>query len=293
MIKKYDELSNNQKTTLTIGNFDGVHIGHQQLLSLNLKYKDTKHVAMTFDPHPVSFFKREDIPQIMMVEDKVETLMSLGLDDVWVIKFDENFSKLSVEEFVEFLKKLSVERLVIGRDYRFASKGAGSVEDLKKHFIVDVLDDQLFNDMRISSSLIKDYILNADFENANHLLTRPYMIHGEVVHGSKVGRLLGFPTANIDYKNYVIPKNGVYHTIVHVGDEKFLGITNVGNNPTVNYSHVKRVETYIIGYEGDLYGQNIKIEFKKFLRPEYKFESKEALIEQMYKDKSNVIGLGF
>jgi riboflavin kinase / FMN adenylyltransferase len=287
----FDKIENNEDLTVTMGNFDGLHLGHQQLINRVLRYKDTKHAIITFDPHPSEVLRKQPFRTLTQKRDKIELFSEFPLDYAFIVKFNEDFSKLSVQGFIEFLKSISVKRLVIGRDARFAYRGQGKIEDLKKYFVVDVLDDLVYNHTRVSTTYVKDFLLQGDLGSARKLLNRHYQISGVVVHGHKIGRVIGFPTANIDYDNYFLPKNGVYYVKVFVKDQWHHAMANIGNNPTLNFSSEKRLEIFILNFDEDIYGDKILITFLHFLRPEYKFGSRDALIKRLKKDEEIVRSL--
>jgi riboflavin kinase/FMN adenylyltransferase len=218
-------------------------------------------------------------------------LSKFPLDYTFIINFNEEFSKLTVPEFIDFLKRIRVQRLVIGRDARFAYRGLGTIDDLRKFFVVDIIDDLVYNHTRVSTTYVKDFLIQGDIASARKLLNRHYEITGTVVHGHKIGRVIGFPTANIDFGNYYMPRNGVYYVKVFVQDAWHHAMANIGNNPTLNYSAEKRLEIYILDFEQEIYNESITVMFMHFLRPEYKFGSKKALINQLKKDEETVRAL--
>lgn len=287
----YQNIKNDEPLTLAIGNFDGVHIGHQNIMKMTRKYHDTKSAAMTFFPHPVSVITKTVIPTLMDNHDKAEFLSTLHMDYFFIINFTPEFSKLSVDEFISFLKSINVKRLVIGRDFKFAYRGQGNITDLEKHFEIDLVEDLLYKNTRVSTTYIKQLLEQGDIKLASKLLNRDYSIHGEVVHGDKVGRLIGFPTANIDYMNYYLPRVGIYAVEVFIDGKMYLGCANLGHNPTLNYSSTKRLEVFIINYDGDLYKKEIGIKFKAYLRDELKFDNLEELVSQIQKDVDQTIAL--
>lgn len=281
----YNKITNTEPITLTMGNFDGLHLGHQQLIERVLSYRDTKHAILTFDPHPSSVLRKQPFRTLTQKNDKIELFSRFELDYAFIIKFDMEFSKLTIDEFIAFLKKLSVKRMVIGRDARFAYRGEGTIQDLKKHFMVDIVDDMLYNHTRVSTTYIKDFIATGDLSSARKLLNRHYHIKGKVVHGNKVGHKLGFPTANVDYGNYFLPKTGVYYVRVRLDEKWHHGMANIGNNPTLNYSIDKRLEIYILDFNQEIYGKEIEIAFFHYMRQEMKFKDKKELIDQLKKDE--------
>lgn len=283
-IDHYENLKNNTPLTIAIGNFDGVHLGHQTLIDKVKSFKDTKAAVLTFHPHPLKVLRDVEFQQIMSLPEKIHYLNETKLDYLFVARFDKAFYTLDVLGFINFLKQLSVKRVIVGRDFRFAYHAQGSVSDLKAHFDVVVMADYKKESIRISTTYIKDLIYASKLDEAKALLGRPYQITAKVIHGSQVGHTLGFPTANLMYDNYVLPRNGVYDVRVKYRNKLYKGALNIGYNPTINYSHKKRVEVYLLDFSGNLYDEELTIYFVKFIRPELKFDSKEALIEQMRED---------
>jgi riboflavin kinase / FMN adenylyltransferase len=196
---KYYLIKNEHPITITMGNFDGLHLGHQQLIERVLSYTDTKHGVLTFDPHPSSVLRKQTFRTLTQKEDKIDLFSRYPLDYAFIVEFDKAFSELTVEQFIDFLRSIHVRRLIIGRDARFAYRGEGTIQDLKKYFYVDVVEDLVYNHTRVSTTYIKDFLTIGDLGSARKLLNRHYDIKGIVVHGNKIGHKLGFPTANIDY----------------------------------------------------------------------------------------------
>ncbi len=285
---EYQNMNNKDQLTITLGNFDGVHIGHQRLIDRVLSYSDTKHAVLTFDPHPASVLRRQNFSTLTQKNDKVTFLRKYPLDYIFIVKFTEDFSKLSVSDFIAFLKNLNVKRVILGRDARFAFRGQGSSEDLKKYFFVDVLDDLLYNQMRVSTTYIKDFLRQGQLDLARKLLNKHYEIHGNVVYGNQIGKQLGFPTANIDYGNYFLPKNGVYYVHITIDQKTYPGIANIGYNPTLNYSQTKKLEVFILDFDGSIYKKAVTVEFLYYLREEQKFKDRDALIHQIKEDEEQV-----
>lgn len=288
---KHKEWNNYGPITLTIGNFDGIHLGHAKLINTVKSFNDTKHGALTFNPHPQSFLRGNKAYTLMDVDVKINEFEKFELDYLFIGDFNEKLASLTIDEFINNLKDLGVIRLVLGRDFRFATKGSGKIADLEKAFEVIVLDDILYKNTRISTTYIKDLLKLGNLEEASLLLNKHYYIEGLVEIGNQVGTLMGFPTANLDYNNYYLPKNGVYYTEVLIDGVIHYGITNIGYNPTVNYSVTKKLETYIIDYKENLYNKKIRVTFIKYLRPEEKFDSIDALISQMNQDKITVLDI--
>jgi riboflavin kinase/FMN adenylyltransferase len=256
-----------------IGNFDGVHLGHKHLIEESKKagYKTS---IITFEN-----LNKNNI-YLTNIEQKSKYLEELGVD--YLIIFPFRVIQLTFfNEFIKILKLLKVKMVTCGLDFRFGFKREGDIQDLKKHFKLNLVDYKEVNRVKISSSVIKELLSEGNIELANRFLGKEYTIVGEVVPGNKIGRNLGFPTANIKYDKYLLPKNGVYLTKVKHKDNLYLGMTNIGYNPTLNAQTEKRLEVHIIGFNEMIYGDKLELSFVKFLRDEKKFSSKEELISSL------------
>ena len=284
----YQHIKNDVPISLTIGNFDGIHLGHQSLILKTTSFQDTHSALMTFDPHPVPFLTKKPYSQLMSVIDKLDCLEAYQLDFIWMISFDDDFASLTVDAFIQFLKSLHVKRLVLGKDARFGQYGAGGIDDLKLHFEVILVEEQIYNHMRISSSLVKSMLSQGEMNDVKHLLSRNYRIYGQVVHGNHLGRTLGYPTANIEYHSYHIPKLGVYSVGILYQNKWYYGMANIGHNPTINYQEKPRLEIFIFDFNHDIYGKHVAIEFYDYIRQERKFNSKDALIHQLNEDEKAI-----
>lgn len=281
---RFENFKNTEPLTMTIGNFDGLHNGHKALIE-KLKYDDTKTAVLTFYPHPMKVLR--DMSQhkvVTSIEQKIELIEEAGVDHLFLADFDRTTAAITKEEFIKILKSLNVVRLVLGVDFRFGQQAKGHIQDLMDDFEVVIVNDIKHLETRISTTYIKDLLYSGELEKAAKLLGRPYCIRGEVIHGDKVGRTLGMPTANLDVDSYVLPPNGVYYVKVKYQNQIFAGALNIGYNPTINYSIKKRVEVYILNFNQSIYGEILEIEFKKYLRPEMQFKSKDELIVQLQKD---------
>jgi riboflavin kinase/FMN adenylyltransferase len=281
---KFNEFNNLEPLTITIGNFDGVHVGHQALIAETKKYQDTKSAILTFHPHPLIVLRDVSYQQLTSLEQKLKLLKQTAVEFCFVVEFNQQFANLSPLEFIEFLEKNNVKRVVIGNDFRFGAYAKGTVANLKEHFEVVIVEDILKNQIRISTTYVKDLLYSGNLELAKELLKKDYEIEGVVIHGDKVGRTLGMPTANLDVNNYLLPKNGVYYVTVEYANKTYGGAFNIGYNPTINYSPTKRAEVHILDFNGQLYGEKLGIKFKKFLRPELKFKSKAELVKALEHD---------
>jgi len=236
----------------------------------------------------VPFLTKKPYSQLMSVIDKLDCLEAYQLDFIWMISFDDDFASLTVDTFIQFLKSLHVKRLVLGKDARFGQYGAGGIDDLKLHFEVILVEEQIYNHMRISSSLVKSMLSQGEMEDVKHLLSRNYRIYGQVVHGNHLGRTLGYPTANIEYHSYHIPKLGVYSVGILYQNKWYYGMANIGHNPTINYQEKPRLEIFIFDFNQDIYGKHVAIEFYDYIRQEKKFNSKDALIHQLNEDEKAI-----
>lgn len=288
-------------TVVTIGNFDGVHLGHCQVLDRvvqQAKQRDAKSVAITFDPHPALVHRPESAPELIMgLADRIDTLDAVGLDAVLMIHYTLQFAQNSAEDFARevFVDKLGAVAVVVGHDVRFGKDNAGDFAymcELGEKYGFDVIGVQDVGDKRrLSSTWVREELSAGNVEGAAEILGRPHRMRGEVVHGAKRGRELGFPTANLSSDaSGIIPADGVYAGwLVDEADMRWPAAISVGSNPT--FDGVSRVvEAHVIDRPSedfgdfDLYGQQIVVEFVKHLRPMVAYRGIEALIEQMNED---------
>lgn len=287
-------LHNIQKTPLngcaaTIGNYDGVHIGHQQILA-RLKEKATKlgieTLVITFEPLPQEFF-RTNKQRLMSLEEKLKMLSQYNIDKVLVLPFNRQLSNLSGNEFIEdiLIKRLRVRHLIIGHDFHFGNQRKGSYALLKQYnFEIEIMAELKMNGLRVSSTFIRSALLTGDLAMANKMLGRPYHITGKVIKGQKLGSTIGFPTANISLAKRDPLLHGVYAVKFHgLGKDVLYGVANVGFCPTVAKKH-KTLEAHIFDLAQDLYGKKVTVEFIKKIRPEQKFDSLSSLTNQIKKD---------
>lgn len=277
---------------VVIGNFDGVHKGHQQVLNRAKEIAgDEKIVALTFDPHPVSIFAPERTPTLLTIlSDKIELLKIHNADQVAVIKFTKEFAAMAPEEFVNkvLIEQLKATTVIVGQNFTYGFKAAGNVTALAAHpeFKTIVLDLQSNAEEAISSTRIRTAIVNGDVETARELLTRPHRLDGIVVHGEKRGREIGYPTANLgNIDGQTIPADGVYAGWLTVGIDRWPAAISIGTNPTFEGARGRQVEAYALDQVGlDLYTKSATIEFGWRLRETLKFDGLEPLLEQMAKD---------
>ncbi len=277
---------------LAVGIFDGVHAGHQQIIAT------AKHLGevtvMTFDPHPTSIVAPERTPsQLISVKDRIELLKQAGANHVEVVNFNKDFSQLSPDQFIEdvLLGRFKAEHVVIGENFNFGFKAQGSPKYLsevgpKYGFGVSIVKLQEERGSTISSTRIRNLIIDGEIERANELLTRRFYLKGPVVHGEKRGREIGYPTANLGLTPLAtIPADGVYAGWLSVGESRWAAAISIGTNPTFPGVRGRQVEAYAIDQVGlDLYDQEAKIEFGFRLRDTLKFDGLAPLLEQMKKD---------
>lgn len=286
------------KTAVALGNFDGIHLGHQELIKNMIKKSKMlglKSSLLLFKTHTKSVIDKNSPYVITNNEQKFKIANNLGIDIVYLLDFDEKIMKLSGERFVRdiVINKMNAKLLVVGFDYRFGYKASCDSKyliELGNKFNIDVIvNTPVYKDeILISSSIIRELIIDGKMKNVSDLLGKPYSIIGKIVTGSNRGNKLGFPTANIEpIDNYVIPKNGVYITNSIINNKKYLSATNIGHNPTFNEDKLK-IETYILDFNEDIYGKSLEIEFIDFLRDDIKFLNTDDLINQMKFDINQI-----
>ena len=281
-----------KKYIYALGFFDGVHLGHQELLRQCCRLAEQcgcSTAAITFDRHPKSLFTQTPTVLISSVPDRKLLLSRYGIDSVRVLPVISEIMNLPWQEFLQILLDDSAAGFVCGDDFRFGRKGEGNAEKLtqfcREHDLpCAVVPEQTVDTIRISSTYIRRQIETGDMATAVKFMGHPYTLTGTVVHGQKLGRTLGIPTANLHLPaGLAIPRFGVYACCVLIDGEKFPAVTNIGTRPTVEGQGIT-VEPWILDYSGNLYGREITIEFYKFLRPEQKFPSLEALQAEIHRN---------
>ena len=280
-------LNSNAPIGLTIGNFDGVHIGHQALIKKLIaesKKRNLTPSVMTFEPHPKEFFISENAPsRLTTLREKLEFFLDYGIEKVFVCAFNQKFSNISSEAFMgQILKEqLKVKLLILGDDFRFGSKRQAGIEDLKKNaFELFEIPEIDLNGKRVSSTRIRECLKEGRIQEVNQFLGRPYTISGKVVEGDKRGRQMGFPTANIHMKHLRPALTGVY--AVKLGNRN--GVANLGVRPTIAGTPKLLLEVHLLNFNEDIYGQHVQVTFLEKIRGEMKFENIDVLIEQIKKD---------
>jgi len=280
---------------LTIGNFDGVHLGHLQILNTLKTAADERGLSsciMSFEPLPEEYFCKENAPaRLYRLREKWCALESAHIDYFLCCKFNHSLANLSASEFIEkiLLEKLQIKYLLVGDDFRFGNNRCGDFKMLqqagKKHgFEVYNTESHCLNEKRISSTRIRKALLSDQLDDAAKLMNRPYQICGRIAHGDKRGRTIGFPTANIKLHRHATPFSGVYAVTLHGIDNHVLkGVANIGKRPTVDGHHLQ-LEVHLFNFDKSIYGEQVCVEFKLKLRDEKRFESFDVLKQQIIKD---------
>lgn len=281
---------------LTIGNFDGIHLGHQALLRLltdKARALGLPAVVLTFEPHPREYFAPRQAPaRLASLRDKLLRLAAAGVDNTRIIRFNQRFAALSAEQFIErvLVRSLRVRHLIIGDDFRFGAGRAGDFAMLQAAgeahgFVVEAMSTHAQGGERVSSSAVRDALAAGDLDRAARLLGRPYSMAGLVMHGDKIGRTLGFPTANIQLKGRRPPLSGVYNVLVEgLAPRPVPGVASVGVRPTVNDAGRPTLEVHLLDWDADCYGAHLRINFLHKQRDEAKYPSLEALRAQIALD---------
>lgn len=293
------EIMRDKACVVILGNFDGIHKGHQKLFEIakqEAKKRSLETVVFSFYPHPTWVIGNHPKALIMSRRDKKRMTESFGMDVLLEYPFTKTFASISPDEFfIEILvKQLKVSVLVVGSNYYFGKDKAGNpsyLKELGKRYNVEVyvVDAVKRDNQMISSSQIRNLIIDGKMEAANEMLGHPYMVVGNVMQGKKLGRTIGFPTINLMADpDRVYPPNGVYATKVKVNAKTYLSMTNVGYNPTVSGER-KMIETHLFEFNDTLYGAEVEVDFYHFIRPEQKFEGIEALRVQLAQDKNKVL----
>lgn len=293
-------LSGNETNTalsIAIGHFDGVHRGHQDVVARAVragKERGLKPAVLTFSPHPKEVLGQGEryFSSLTPLSAKMEQFAALGVEAVYIMKFDRDFASLPPKEFVDgVLSVLQVRHAVVGFDFCFGSKGAGKADTLKElcrpESTVEIVEPFQSEGIKVSSTRIRNALESGDLEAVKELLGRPYEVSGTVVHGDKRGRTIGFPTANLDLNSaYVHPKLGVYAITAWMDGIAYDGVLNFGMKPTFNAGEVRPVmEAHLFRFNQDIYGKELKVQLRHFIRAERKFASLTELVEQIGRDR--------
>lgn len=296
-----NDFSSTKKTILTLGTFDGVHIGHKKILkklTQNTENQKYESLVLTFFPHPrMVLQEHSDIKLLNTIDEKIDLLEKIGIENLVIHPFDEAFSRLTAEEFVSniLVDRFHIQKIVIGHDHRFGRNRTANIDDLIAYgkeygFEVEQISVQEINDISVSSTKIRNALLEGDMALANDYLGYNYFLTGNIVKGKQLGRTIGFPTANLKIEeNYkLIPQNGVYIVKSIIDGQSVFGMMNIGFNPTVD-GQKQSIEIHYFDFNADLYNQKISVSILQRIRSEQKFESVELLKEQLVKDKKTAL----
>jgi riboflavin kinase/FMN adenylyltransferase len=296
-----NDFQSTKKTILTLGTFDGVHIGHKKILeriTQNTENGKYESLVLTFFPHPrMVLQEKSEIKLLNTISEKTKLLEATGIENLVIHPFNESFSRLTAEEFVHsiLVNQFHIQKIIIGHDHRFGRNRTANIDDLiafgaEYGFEVEQISAQEIQDVSVSSTKIRKALNEGNMDLANDYLGYDYFLSGEVVKGKQLGRTIGFPTANIqieeDYK--LIPKNGVYVVKALVGQKEVFGMMNIGFNPTVN-GQKQTIEVNLFDFDADIYGQKIEVSLLQYLREEQRFGSVDLLIEQLNQDKKDAL----
>lgn len=285
------------KTYIALGNFDGLHKGHMSLINRVVDealLNDAKSLVYTFSNHPLSVAAPERAPKLIMDnEQKLHIFRTSGIDMVAMIDFTLEYMQTSAEDFIKLLlDRYNARGLVVGFNYKYGYMNTGDVTFLQElserlDFELIIIEPETDEEGLISSTRIRNHIIDGRVGDAANLLIEPYLMRGTVVGGKKKGKAIGFPTANMTIdERAVLPKQGVYYTNVEVNGQLYRGITSIGSNPTVSKDNPVTVETYILDFDEDIYGENIKVYYLEWMREMIKYQSMEDLKEQLRKDNN-------
>jgi riboflavin kinase/FMN adenylyltransferase len=303
--KQINELQLKNGTIITIGTFDGVHLGHKKILNQLIdkkKQSGLETMVFTFDPHPrkVLFPDQQDLKLITNTYEKVSLLSEIGIDHVIVYPFSKAFSEINPDEYIGeiLVEKLKAKCIIVGYDHRFGKNRVGGLDLLIKYAekynyeVIEIAAEDI-NSINISSTQIRKAIESGNIELANQFLGYSFFISGKVSEGKKLGRTIGFPTANISISdvNKIIPKNGVYAVKVEIKNKLFNGMLNIGINPTVSTTLQLKMEVHLFDFNQQVYGEEIKVYFIYRVRDEQKFSDIEALKNQLELDKQHIMSL--
>lgn len=290
-----------KKTILTLGTFDGVHIGHKKILeriTQNTEKGKYESLVLTFFPHPrMVLQEKSEIKLLNTISEKSILLEATGIENLVIHPFDESFSRLTAEEFVHsiLVNQFHIHKIIIGHDHRFGRNRTANINNLiafgaEYGFEVEQISAQEIHDVSVSSTKIRKALQEGNMNLANQYLGYNYFLTGKVVHGKQLGRTIGFPTANIqiaeEYK--LIPKKGVYIVKAKIGKINVFGMMNIGFNPTVN-GQQQSIEVHFFDFDSDIYGENIEVSLMHYLREEQKFDSVDLLTTQLYQDKKEAL----
>jgi len=301
--RRLEDLPKFEKTVITIGSFDGVHIGHQKILQRIValaKAENCESIVVTFHPHPRHVFGATDLKIITTPSEKAEWMQDLGVDHLAVVPFDMEFASQSADAYIQdfLVKYFSPKHIVIGYDHRFGKGREGDISYLKNwashyDYQVEEISKQEVEDIAISSTKIRKKLLAGAIEEAKGWLGHPFRLRGIVVYGQQLGTKMGFPTANIQvkYEYKLVPCEGIYAVWVWHEGKRYGGMLYIGNRPTIDKELAQSIEVNIFDFNQNVYGQQLTLEFVKFLRGDVVFDSIEALRDQLAQDKIDTLAV--
>jgi riboflavin kinase/FMN adenylyltransferase len=282
-------------TVCAIGFFDGVHLAHKKLINKTIEIgnqKRLKKAVITFDVHPKSVLFDLEYKYLTPLKRKIELFSQFDLDYVYVIEFNKEKAQMKPNEFIDFYL-VNIDTLICGFDFKFGVRGSGKVQTLLQsaHFDTIVINEVTYEGYKVGSTHIRDLVNSGQVDKVHEVLGDYYSIKGEVLHGAKKGRLLGYPTANLDTSDYLVPRRGVYATMTSVGGVWYQSMSSVGHNPTLNCRIDLSVESNIFDFDKEIYGEEIEIKFIKYLRDEEKFNNIDDLIKKIDQDKVDTLAV--
>jgi len=299
-VRNFNNLDSKISTVVTIGTFDGVHLGHQKILKRLIntaKETHLKSVVLTFFPHPRMVLQKDaNIKLINTIEERGTILEQSGLDYLCVQKFTQEFSRLTAEDFVKkiLIDQLRAKRVIIGYDHHFGRNRSANIDDLRKFgerydFEVEEISAEDVNEVAVSSTKIRKALEIGDIDKANAYLGHPFCLNGTVITGKKIGKQLQYPTANLKIEEAykLIPKKGVYVVKSNIEDTTVYGMMNIGNNPTISDEATQHIEIHFFDFDADLYGKALQIDMLHRLRDEKKFDSVDDLKLQLQQDEKD------
>ncbi len=305
VIREVNDFVYNKRSVVTIGTFDGVHLGHQKIIEkLNLlkNTKELRSIIVSFEPHPQIVLRNrtKDIRILSTLEEKLRIFRSMEIDIAFIINFTKEFANTTADDFYKnyLIEKIGLSDLVLGYDHMFGKNREGNFDTLtnlakKYDFTVDKVDELKIDGEHVSSTVIRHLLEGGNIKRVTGILGRYYSIEGKVIQGKKLGKGLGYPTANIqlsnDYK--LVPKTGIYAVEAEVNSNVLYGMMSIGKNPTVTEDESIKLEVNLFDFDENIYGSDIRVNFIDYIRDEIKYDSVEELKEQIYNDKQTVLNI--
>jgi riboflavin kinase/FMN adenylyltransferase len=295
--RSLDEIAYDGNTVVTVGTFDGIHLGHQKIINeliARSKSRNGRSVLITFDPHPREVVGRGPTKLLTTIDERLHLLSQNQIDIIFIINFTFEFSRLPYDEFYKdyIYDKIGISEVIVGSDHMFGRDREANINQLialgkRSGFVVDSIPPVTVDGVVVSSSRIRDIIMRGDVKLAEKYLGRQYSLKGKVVNGDGRGKSIGFPTANVQPLSYnkLIPAEGVYFVSVNLEEQKYYGMLNIGSRPTFTADTQKIIEVHLFDFKKNIYDEMLTVKFHRRIRSEIKFESKEELVTQLMKDK--------